>query len=59
MANQIEVAVGIEDEHGVVLEDGVRWGGEALDVQEGEANAVVADFGHGGGGSPRQRRSKR
>jgi hypothetical protein len=47
---EVEVAVGVEGEHGVVLEDDVRWGGEALDVQEGEANAAAGELGHGGGG---------
>lgn len=47
---EIEVAVGVEGEHGVVLEDDVRRGGEALDVEEGEADVVAGELGDGGGG---------
>jgi hypothetical protein len=31
-----------------VLEDDVRRGGEALDVQKGEADAAAGELGHGG-----------
>ena len=47
---EIEVAVGVEGEHGVVLEDDVRRGGEALGVEEGAADVVAGELGDGGGG---------
>lgn len=37
---EVEVAGGIEGEHGVVLDDDARWFGEALDVEDGEADAL-------------------
>lgn len=45
---EIEAAVGVEGEDWVVLEDDARWRAEALDVEEGEADALVGELGLGG-----------
>lgn len=47
---EVEVAVGVEGEHGVVLEGDAWRGREALGVEEGEADAAGGELRHGGSG---------
>jgi hypothetical protein len=45
---EVDVAFGIEGENGVVLDDETRRRGEALDVEDDEADALARELGHRG-----------
>ncbi len=41
----VEAAVGVEGEYGIDVDDDSRGRGEALDVEEGEADALAGHVG--------------